>query len=65
MTTLKITGMNCQHCVRSATQALEAVPGVTGVQVDLASGLAQVEGAADPAALVAAVQSAGYSAESA
>jgi copper chaperone len=63
MTTLKITGMNCQHCVRSATQALEAVPGVTGVQVDLASGLAQVDGAADPAALVAAVQSAGYSAE--
>jgi len=63
MTTLKITGMNCQHCVRSATQALEAVPGVTGVQVDLASGLAQVEGAADPAALVAAVQGAGYSAE--
>jgi copper chaperone CopZ len=63
MTTLKITGMNCQHCVSSAARALEAVPGVTGVQVDLASGLAQVEGSAAAAALVAAVQGAGYSAE--
>jgi copper chaperone CopZ len=63
MTTLKITGMTCQHCVRAATQALESVPGVTGVQIDLATGLAEVEGAADPAALVAAVQGAGYSAE--
>ena len=63
MTTLKITGMNCQHCVRSATQALEALPGVTGVQIDLATGLAEVEGTSAPATLVAAIQSAGYSAE--
>lgn len=63
MTILKIIGMTCQHCVRAATQALEAVPGVTGVQIDLATGLARVEGAADPAALIAAVQGAGYSAE--
>lgn len=63
MTTLKITGMNCQHCVSSATRALEAVPGVTGVQVDLASGLAQVEGSAAAVALLAAVQAAGYGVE--
>ena len=63
MTTLKITGMTCQHCVRAATQALESVPGVTRADVDLASGLAQVAGDADPAALVAAVQAAGYAAE--
>jgi copper chaperone CopZ len=63
MTTLKITGMNCQHCVSSATRALEAVSGVTGVQVDLASGLAQVEGSAAAVALLAAVQAAGYGVE--
>jgi copper chaperone len=63
MTAIKITGMTCPHCVRAATAALEAVPGVTGVQVDLASGMAQVEGSADLAALVAAVQAAGYAAE--
>jgi len=56
--------MNCQHCVHAAIQALEAVPGVTHVQVDLASGLAQVEGTANLTALVAAVQGAGYTAES-
>jgi copper chaperone len=63
MTTLKITGMNCQHCVRATTQALEAVPEVTKVEVDLATGLAQVQGEADLEALVAAVQAAGYGAE--
>ena len=63
MTALKITGMTCQHCVRAATEALQAVPGVVRVEVDLASGLAQVEGSADQAALTAAVQAAGYGAE--
>jgi copper chaperone len=63
MTTLKIIGMTCPHCVRATTQALEAVPGVTGVQIDLATGLAQVEGTDAPQALVAAVQGAGYAAE--
>jgi copper chaperone len=63
MTTLKIAGMTCQHCVRAATQALEAIPGVTRVEVDLASGLARVEGEADLGNLIAAVQAAGYGAE--
>lgn len=62
MITLKITGMTCQHCVRAATQALEGVPGVARVEVDLASGLAQVDGDADLAALIAAIQAAGYGA---
>jgi len=63
MTSLKITGMTCQHCVRAATEALQAVPGVVRVEVDLASGLAQVQGSADQAALAAAVRAAGYGAE--
>ncbi len=63
MTTLKITGMTCQHCVRAATLALEAAPGVTAVAVDLASGLAQIEGEADQAALIAAIQGEGYGVE--
>jgi copper chaperone len=63
MTVLKIAGMTCPHCVRAATQALENVPGVTRAEVDLTSGLAQVEGNADPADLIAAIQAAGYMAE--
>lgn len=60
---LKITGMTCGHCVRSVTGALKAVPGVTAAEVDLKSGSATVEGAPDPAALLAAVAEAGYKAE--
>lgn len=63
MTTLKITGLSCQHCVRAATLALEAVPGVTEVAVDLASGLAQIDGEADRAALIVAIHDAGYGVE--
>ena len=58
-----MTGMTCQHCVGAVTRALESVPGVTGVRVDLAGGLARVEGEARPEALVQAVADAGYKAE--
>ena len=34
---LTIDGMMCQHCVRTVTQALEAMPGVAAVHVDLDS----------------------------
>jgi copper chaperone CopZ len=63
MMTIEITGMTCQHCVRAATEALQAVPGVTRVEVDLASGLARVDGDADLTALAAAVRTAGYEAK--
>ena len=62
MTTLKITGMTCNHCVMSARKALSAVPGVRSASVDLPSGLAQVEGEAPVAAMVAAVEAEGFQA---
>jgi len=60
--TLKVQGMTCEHCVRAVTKALQAVPGVDHVSVDLAAGRAQVEGAADPQALVGAIKKEGYEA---
>jgi copper chaperone len=63
MLNLKITGMTCGHCVHSVTGALKAVPGVKTAEVDLKTGSAKVEGAADPAALIAAVAEEGYTAE--
>lgn len=57
---IEIPDMSCQHCVAGVTRALEAVPGVTGVAVDLESKRARVEGSADTAALVQAVTDAGY-----
>jgi copper chaperone CopZ len=60
---IEVTGMSCQHCVGAVTRALEAVPGVARVQVDLGSGIARVQGDADPQALVQSIIDAGYGAE--
>ena len=59
---LQVGGMTCEHCVRSVTKALEAVAGVDNVSVNLAGGRVQVEGAADPQALLRAIKSEGYEA---
>jgi len=63
MTTLKVTGMTCGHCEAGVRSALEAVAGVTAVtRVDREAEVAEVEGSADVAALVAAVVEEGYEA---
>ena len=62
-TTLKVTGMTCQHCVMNVAKALKAVPGVESADVSLEKGEAVVNGAAEKAALVNAVKTAGYDAE--
>jgi copper chaperone len=36
--TYTVTGMTCGHCVASVTEEVQEIPGVTGVEVDLASG---------------------------
>lgn len=60
---LDITGMTCDHCVRSVTNALKDVPGVADVSVSLEKKEAIVKGdALDVAALVAAVAEEEYGA---
>ena len=65
MTTANFTvvGMTCGHCVSSVTEEVSAVPGVSTVDVDLASGGLTVtsEAPVDEAAVRAAVEEAGYS----
>jgi copper chaperone len=57
-----VVGMTCEHCVNAVTREVQAVPGVTGVAVDLPSGRLEVEGeSVDEAAVRAAVDEAGYS----
>ncbi len=65
MTKLIVEGMNCGHCVKSVTEALQGVSGVESVAVSLEKGEAVVEGAADVAALVAAVEEVGFDAKGA
>ncbi|GGE27141.1 copper-translocating P-type ATPase [Gemmobacter megaterium] len=59
---LAIEGMTCASCVGRVERALAAVPGVTEAQVNLATERANVTGTADIAALIAAVEGAGYTA---
>lgn len=37
-----VEGMTCGHCVQSVSTGLSALPGVTGVEVDLNTGTVQV-----------------------
>ncbi|ROO86353.1 copper chaperone CopZ [Actinocorallia herbida] len=61
-TTLTVKGMTCGHCVSSVREEVAEVPGVTGAEVDLASGLLTVtsDGPVDLQALGTAVAEAGY-----
>lgn len=42
--TIPVGGMHCQNCVNSIQKALSALPGVTGVKVNLEKGTAVVTG---------------------
>jgi copper chaperone len=55
-----VHGMTCDHCALSVTEEVTEVAGVQGVEVDLPSGRLVVRGAADDAAVRAAVAEAGY-----
>lgn len=41
--TINVTGMTCQNCVRHVRGALEALPGVHNVEVDLQSATARLD----------------------
>lgn len=60
--TYTVTGMTCDHCVRSVTQELEKLAGVTAVDVELSSGRVTVrsDSELDASAVAAAVDEAGY-----
>jgi len=60
--TYTVRGMTCEHCVRSVTEEVSAVPGVTGVEVQLESGRVTVssEHPVDDGAVRVAVAEAGY-----
>ena len=59
--TYMVDGMTCDHCVRAVTTEVGKLPGVTGVDVDLATGKVTVTSTAvDDAAVRLAVDEAGY-----
>jgi Au+-exporting ATPase len=60
---IAIEGMTCASCVGRVERALKAVPGVTEAIVNLATEKATIKGPADSAALIAAIENAGYEAK--
>ncbi|MDA0171581.1 heavy-metal-associated domain-containing protein [Solirubrobacter taibaiensis] len=61
--TYRVDGMNCNHCVVAVSGEVGQVAGVTDVDVDLGTKLVRVSGAGlDDAAVVAAIDEAGYDA---
>ncbi len=59
-TTLAVDGMSCGHCEQTVEDALRGVDGVADAIADRESGRVTVDGDVGPAALVRAVETAGY-----
>ncbi len=61
-TSYTVVGMTCGHCVNAVTEEVSVVPGVTTVDVDLASGSLTVTSTepVDDDAVRAAVEEASY-----
>jgi copper ion binding protein len=61
-TTITVTGMTCGHCATSVREEVGSIPGVSAVDVDLASGKVTIdsEQQVDADAIKDAVEEAGY-----
>lgn len=58
--TYEVTGMTCDHCRAAVEDHVGAVPGVTAVAVNVATGTVLVEGDADDRVVRDAIVEAGY-----
>ena len=62
-TTINVGGMSCDHCVKAVTNAVNTLPGIGSVAVDLCDGTVIVEydpGATDEANIKAEIEDQGY-----
>ena len=62
MEQFNVTGMSCAACSARVEKAVKNVPGVTGCSVSLLTNSMGVEGTAEGAAIIRAVEQAGYGA---
>jgi copper chaperone len=60
--TVTVAGMTCGHCASSVREEVAGIPGVTAVDVDLASGTVTIdsERQVESEAIKGAVEEAGY-----
>lgn len=60
MTTVKVKGMSCGHCTGAVQKALEAIPGISDVEVDLDKAEARFEGTVDGEMVKEAITKIGF-----
>lgn len=60
MTTIKVEGMKCQHCVDNTKKALEELDGIGKVTVNLEKGEVSFDGEASMDLVKAAVAAKGF-----
>jgi len=60
MAIVSIKGMSCQHCVASTKKALEGIPGISNVEVNLEKGEASYDGNVDLETLKEAITKIGF-----
>ncbi|MFB6197932.1 MAG: heavy-metal-associated domain-containing protein [Halobacteriaceae archaeon] len=60
--TITVKGMSCGHCEQTVEEALERLEGVTSASADREADIVTIQGGADTAVIVDAVNDAGYDA---
>lgn len=60
LTTVKVNGMSCAHCVRAVFTALGGVTGVSRADVTIGKAVIEHDGSVTPEALREAIAVAGY-----
>ena len=60
MTTISIKGMSCPHCVASTQKALEEIPGISNVDVNLEKSEASYDGNIDLVIIKKAITQIGF-----
>ena len=63
MITLEVTGMTCGGCAAAVERVIKAADRQAAVKVDVASGRVEAETSVPAAALVSAIEAAGYTAK--
>ncbi|HID70055.1 MAG TPA: heavy-metal-associated domain-containing protein [Desulfobacterales bacterium] len=60
MATISIKGMSCPHCVASTKKALEEIPGISNVEVNLEKAEATYDGDVDVNVIKDAITKIGF-----
>jgi len=60
MATVAIKGMSCPHCVASTKKALEEIPGISNVEVNLEKNAASYDGDIKTAVIAEAISKIGF-----